>query len=238
MSYKNPSIFALLTIVLIIGTVLYRPEIQPPNPISTKQPVILFELARSAQQIRTLFVDKSKGPALPYIQKVQCLVWLDYAFIIIYTCFIVFFALEVKKVRPSLTINLAILAAIIVGLFDVLENIQLLDILDTVQKEPAAAFQPQLSYLSIFTWIKWEATVLVMLLFAPFLWVQRFLSKTLVIITFGVLILGIIALGERLFTADSLAWGEKFASSVLLTFFLFIVYVLVMRAKFIINKNH
>ncbi len=228
MSYINPEIFALLTLMLAIWTALYKRHIKPPNHVSTKQPVLLFEFARSAQDIRALFINQSGQPTIPFIKKMRFLVRLDYAFIGSYTMFIVFFALEVEKEHSSIVNYIAIAAAIVVGLFDILENIQLLTILDLVQQTPHSTFRPQLRRLSVFTWIKWEATVFLMLLFTPFLWSENFASRVLVILSFIVLLLGILALRERLLSR-LLVWAQRFPLSVLLTFFYFLMYILVIR---------
>ncbi|WP_020603379.1 hypothetical protein [Spirosoma spitsbergense] len=226
-SHSLSALFALLTIAVAIWTGVHSRTLKPPNSVPASRAIISFEFARNAGQIRTLLVDSSGRGAGPFIRQVRYLTRLDFLFIAAYTLFVLSFTWSVGQAMPSGWLSAALVLAPVIGLFDVLENVQMLGILDKVMKNAKDSFQPELARLSVFTWIKWEATGLLMLLLVPFLWHQNYWTKGIAILSVGVFILGIIALAERLSTQESIVQAQRFANLVLITFAIFTVYVLV-----------
>lgn len=225
-SFKIPALFSLLTLVVVTWTLLYRPAIRPPNRLPSKQAVLLFEFARTAKDIRTLFMSEGPKKADEFINKIRYLTKLDFLFILCYTLLTVTFAWQAVQAAPSIWLRLALLLSPLIGLLDVLENIQLLRILDAVQSNAQATFKPELTWLSLFTWIKWEATSIVMLLIASFLWQGGWVSKGLVILIAAAVVTGIIALIERLTSELAISYTLLFAQFVLYTFALIAFYII------------
>ena len=222
-----PVLFAVLTLAVVVWTMTYKRSVKPPNPLLTKQPVLDFEFAQTEQDIRTLFAEPNGQPARPWIQKTRFLVRLDYLFILCYTLFIVSFVLQINGVAPSRWVTLALWLSPFVGLFDGLENIQLLAILRRAATTPANTFQPFLRLLSVFTWIKWLATTVLMVLLAPYLWQQNCVAKGLALLCIVAGLAGVAALYERVTNGPSRRLTMWFAQLVLYTFALFALYVIV-----------
>ena len=220
-------LFAVLTLAVAVWTLTYKPGVKPPNPLLTKQPVLDFEFASTAQDLRTLFMEPNGQPALPWIQKMRFLVRLDYLFISCYTLFTLSFLLWINSEAPSRWTTLALWLSPFVGLFDGLENIQLLAILRQAEANPADAFQPFLRRLSLFTWIKWIATAVLMVLISPYLWSLNWVARGLALLCVVAGLTGIAALFERASNRSSRWMTMWFAQVVLNTFALFALYVIV-----------
>ena len=225
-SFKIPALFSFLTLAVVTWTMLYRPTVKPPNPLPSKQAVLLFEFARTAKDIRVLFVGQDQQTATAFIEKVRYLTKLDFLFILCYSLLTVTFSWQAGQATPSIWLRLALILSPLVGLLDILENIQMLRILDTVQAYPQATFEPELARLSLITWIKWETTSIVMLLISPFLWQGGFVSKGLVILIATVFVIGVMGLIERLSPDTSSRYTLLFADLVLYTFALVALYIL------------
>jgi hypothetical protein len=224
-SFKIPALFSLLTLGVVTWTMLYRPTIKPPNLLPSKQAVLLFEFARTKEDIQALFVGQ-ESQATAFINKTRYLTKLDFLFILFYTLLTVSFSWQAGQAAPSIWLRLALILSPLIGLLDVLENVQLLRILNTVQIDPQATFEPELARLSLFTWIKWETTSVVMLLISPFLWQGGFVSKGLVVLIGAVFITGIIGLVERLSPYTSSRYTLLFADLELYTFAFIALYIL------------
>ena len=195
-TFDWPAVSALLTLIVSVWMIRYRPAVQPPIPF--KQPMIAFEFATSAEAIKHLFIDPLTGkPLIAYIHKMRDLNRIDFLYIGCYTAFSFTFAQQANLAYPSTGSRLALIVAFVPGLCDVLEDIQLLNILNLVEQQQVTDYQPELTRLSLFTWIKWLTIPWLLILLFPFFWHNGFPSKLLVLVAILVAVAGLISLLNR-----------------------------------------
>ncbi|MCX6217869.1 hypothetical protein [Spirosoma sp.] len=225
-AYSLPAVFALLVLLVAMCTMLYQRDVLPADAAKDSQPVIRFELARTPADIRALFTDAPQKPRIAFVDKMRFLTRLDFLFILFYTLFTFLFSWKAIQADPTVPNRFVLVLAVAVGLFDVLENIQLLGILAKVEQNTMDTFQPELPRLSVFTWVKWELTGLLMVLIAPFLWKGDSWSKGLAVFFLIVFLFGLLALEERLSDREGIDQAAHFTGLVLLAFGAFALYVI------------
>ncbi|GAB3221581.1 hypothetical protein [Spirosoma arcticum] len=189
-------IFAVLTLLVSVVMVRYKPTVQPPIP--AKQPMLDFQFATSADAVNALFIDPRTGkPVTAYVDKMRSLNQIDFLYIALYTAFSFSFAQQANQAYPSVWGQIALFVAFVPGVFDVLENIQLLSILKSVEQGPNTNYEPALTRLARFTWIKWITIGWLPILLLPFLWHQGLPSKLLGLLAIVVATAGVVALLNR-----------------------------------------
>ncbi len=202
---RRPFLPALLIGIAMLGIALLlmfpRKGELPPAQQKTS-PVVLLEFARTPQEVYdiTLF-EASQAEHAQMQAYLRRNIQMDTWFILAYTCFLVvsiFIAWRLSGKRWYLLPVLAL--ALAAGVFDFLENAQLMGILDKLSSD----FQAELSRLVIYTHIKWGAMVAVFVGLIPFTWPVEWSGKVLSIAAGVGLLMAIgvwVAPGESMYQA-------------------------------------
>lgn len=122
-------------------------------------PIIALEFIETQEQVRTFFDVEN---AEQYKQSILLGNQLDYIFMIIYSAFLFFVALYLYQKSPIKIILIAIALIPIACVTDALENIQIYRITKNIN----ADLKTFLTYLKLFTWIKWSSLAVVFACFA------------------------------------------------------------------------
>lgn len=148
---------------------LYKMNVNPQNninPAYEKAPLIAFEFAKKPADINALFLQKGgKTVNVAFVEKMEFINTIDFAFILSYTLLLSFFSLVISKQNISILGYFGVLIAFLVGVGDVLENIKLFEILRIIS--PTEDYQPELNNLHLWTWIKWGLLGILMVVLLP-----------------------------------------------------------------------
>jgi hypothetical protein len=117
---------------------------------------------------------------------------------------------------------LGAIISVIIGLADVVENIQLLTILEKL--DLSATYQTELSLLNIWTWIKWGFLGVLMLVLLPCLFRKNsnYFDYILAVLMLGIVFLGVVA-----FVSQSPVWIARYTQFIFLLFPVIILYAFV-----------
>ncbi|MDX1415019.1 MAG: hypothetical protein R3293_12560 [Candidatus Promineifilaceae bacterium] len=153
--------------VILISLVLMVTGPQETGPLAEGffTPVIAFEFAANIQDVNLIFRNESNQLIESAVSAMTFGVRLDFLFMLLYGAFLVTFAITCALLAGDRLFYAAALAAVLAPIFDLLENLQLLSIM---QQLGNGIFLSQLRNLHLFTWLKWGALILVFLLLIPF----------------------------------------------------------------------
>ena len=153
--------------VIIISLVLMITGPHKTGPMADGffTPIIAFEFATTVQDVNLIFFDSSSKLLQPAVDAVIFGSRLDFLFMLIYGAFLLSFSLICRSLAKNRLFYLAAGLSILAPIFDLMENLQLLSILDQIGSDEIIT---ELSYLHLFTWLKWGTLALIFLLLIPF----------------------------------------------------------------------
>lgn len=228
------SVFAILTMVFAVFMAMYKDEVAAPIELGIT-PALAFQFAKTPEDIERLFYDLDGRILDLFVAKMYWLTWIDFLFITSYTGFIFSFIRLMKSGRHLLLLQSLLGLALLIGLMDVLENIQLLNVLKCLGECSGDNLQHILDKQKVFTWLKWESTAVLLFLMIPFLWDRDFWLKVMSMLNVLVLIFGISAILTN-WNRQCLTAISYFISLIFIALGLFLIYAL---TRFIFSfKDH
>ena len=189
-------------------------------------PIIAFEFVQSQSEVYRLFGVADSADQLSMTQSmIRAMDFgnrLDYIFMVLYSSFLFFFSFVCAKNTGQRYYYAGSMMAVIILVFDALENIQLLRI---TAKITSQNFGKELSLLHCFTWMKWGGITVVFLILAPYFFKGRTYSKVIAAIGISSFILSVLAYLNRS------VLNELLGLSVALMFLLMIVYSFIYKTE-------
>ena len=218
---KKPFVFKLaifLGLILLgsaVALMLINPRPEGNNVYGGyRTPILALEFATQASEIEQLFsVDDPDA----YMRQFLLGNWVDYGFMLIYSSFLFSIALGIYRISRSGALWLAFILCMLILAGDALENLQIFNIL---QHYNYGDIKPYLSWMHLFTWIKWGSIASVFLLFSPFFLGGNWIQKITGIVQLGCFGLAVAAF----FLAGPVC--ELFALSVSVNFLLLFIFVI------------
>lgn len=166
---KKPFAFKLaifLGVVLLgsaVALMLINPKPEGDNVYGGfRTPIIALEFATQPRDIEQLF---SVTDPEDYERQFLLGNWIDYGFMAIYSSLLFCIAFGIYRITRSGTLWLAFLLCLFILAGDAFENLQIFNIL---QHYKTGDITPYLSWMHLFTWIKWGSIASVFLLLSPF----------------------------------------------------------------------
>ncbi len=161
----------------------------------------------------------------------QMLNTIDFAFILSYTVFLMFFSLMVGKQNIEILGYIGAFITLIAGFSDIMENAQLLNILEKIKS--SEKYLPELTNLHFWTWIKWGFLGVLMTILLPCL---LNVKSSIYTMSIGVLmacgaILGIIA-----FVSQCSIWISRYTGFIFIPLFPLLIFYSLARWKMWINS--
>jgi len=217
-----PSLFGLAVILVSVISLIVFPQTSPGQIEGLRTPIIAFEFAETVEEINTLFGPDGSAERATMVRKMDQGNMLDFLYMLLYSGFLVSFAVAANKQRPMglwlVAVGLALLA--LVG--DVLENLQLFQITNNLE---SGEFVDSLTRLHWFTWLKWGSLAFYFLVIGTwFLGNGRF-GKVIAAVAELTFLLGLFAFVARGFIT------EIFTLSVALTFLLMIIHCFITKTE-------
>lgn len=205
------SMVSALFAVIAMSLVNRKADLKPPAGFSN--PVLALEFAQTNATINALF-DRTKSDSLVKYdpsdiyfkaQFMDTATNLDYLFILAYGSFMLFFALQCKRIGEK-HYWLAILFALLAAMADVMENGLLKEIFGLVA-ELKTDFSVYFSPLHFWTRLKFFSTGAYFLVLAPFFWKANWLGKLVVLSATVSIIFWVLASFYNLkYCTDALFW--------------------------------
>lgn len=154
-----------LTVALALGLTFIFPSKMGPLPQGMRTPIIAFELARSVDEVETMFGAPESAERAAYVRAMDRGNYQDFAFLVLYGLF--FMALSRALIESgSKSAQWGRWLASLPSAMDAMENVQLLAITRSLGGDYAEA----LSRLQIVTWAKWIGIALIFATWIPALW--------------------------------------------------------------------
>lgn len=153
--------------VIIISLVLMLTGPQETGPMADGffTPIIAFEFASDVHDVNLIFYSDDSQLIETAISSITFGTRLDFLFMVLYGAFLLAFSLTCASLTGNRLFYLPAFLAILTALFDLLENLQLLSIM---QQLGSGNFTTQIDYLHLFTWLKWGTLSAIFLLLIPF----------------------------------------------------------------------
>jgi hypothetical protein len=208
--------------VIVVGLAI---NIISPGPSSNlregfKTPVIAFEFATEGEHVELIFDKASPQEEETFVRAMTNGTRLDFLFLILYGAFLVSFSIICISQTGNRLYYWAAILAIIAPVFDILENLQMLTI---IEQFLSGETYYNLQTLQFYTWAKWGALALAFLFLAPFFSSAGKFGRYLSFFAFVPFVLGILA-----FIKPGLL-NELFAQSVVFMFVLMITFSFIYR---------
>lgn len=178
-------------------------------------PVLAFEFATEVEHVNQIFAEAQSSAREDILRSMTNSTLLDFLFLILYGAFLFTFAISCATLTGKKIFYFAALVAVAAALFDLLENLQMLSIMEQLDSN---AFVSELRRLQIVTWLKWGALAFSFLLLIPFFWSAGKFGRFVSIFATAPVILGVLA-----FFKPGLL-SELFALSTILMFLLMIIF--------------
>lgn len=225
--FQTARILGILLLIVAIALLIINPQPENNLPAGFYTPVIAFEFIQSKQEILNFF--KVQNEAV-YEQKMLLGNWVDYAFMVLYSCLLLYISAGIKKITGSKTMLLAMFFCMAMLVGDAVENYaiyKLVTMRNTDFSLPELVNYPNYNYLlqmlNIFTWLKWGSIASAFLLFSPFFLKGKIFHKIIgifCIVCFGLCIAAFLQHGIL---------NEIFAGSVVLVFLLLVIFIFTFR---------
>lgn len=209
-------LLAIVAIVLSIKST--KNENNLPQGFFT--PIVALEFIQTPQEVKHFFEVKD---VQQYESDLLFSNNVDYIFMTVYSCFLLFIALGIYKITSSKILFVAMFLCIIMLLGDAIENRQIAKIIFYYKSD--APIDIFLSKLSVFTWLKWASIATTFLIFAPFFLKGNWYQKAIGILGISSFLLCIAAfLKHRIL-------NEIFALNIILVFLLLVIFVFTYKPK-------
>lgn len=178
-------------------------------------PVLALEFASESEDIFRIFIDQSSAVRVEIVRAMTISTYIDFLFLVLYGAFLFSFSVVCESLTGNRLYFLIALISLFAPLFDMLENLQMLSIMEQLENEGLFF---ELQFLQFSTWVKWGVLTLVFLLLVPFLYASGKFGRFLSLFAFIPLILGVLAF------QDPGVWNELFALSIMLMFVFMIIF--------------
>jgi hypothetical protein len=146
-------------LVLSVVLQLVFPRAMGPLPTGLRTPVLALEIARSPQELETMFGPAGSPEREHWVAQVDRGGAIDFAFIAIYGAFLIACMRAFVAARPP-RMRIGIALALLACVADAIENASLFSITARLGGDYAGA----LSALTIATWVKWLSIATCLLL--------------------------------------------------------------------------
>jgi hypothetical protein len=150
--------------LLVLSGVLQAvfPRAMGPLPSGLRTPMLALELARSAQELETMFGAAASSERARWVAEVDCGNALDFAFIAIYCAFLIACMRAFAGANPARA-RAGIALALLAGSADAVENACLFSITGRL----GGNYYSALSALMLATWVKWLSIPVCLLILWP-----------------------------------------------------------------------
>lgn len=218
-AFKIAAVSGLLLIACSVVLMLVNPQAENNLPSGFFTPVIAFEFIRSLNEVRHFF--QVKDPAA-YEQAMLMGNWIDYAFMCLYSFFLLCLSIGIRQLTKVNTLYLAILLCLAMLAGDALENYEIYQI---ILNYKSGHIEYALWLLNIFTWLKWGSIASAFLLLSPFFFSGKLFHKLI-----GLLCLSSFGLGIAAYLQHGIL-NEIFSLNVVLVFLLLVIFALSFKSK-------
>jgi hypothetical protein len=134
-----------------------------PLPAGMHSPVLAFELARSRDEVETMFGPKGSPERTEWARAFDQGNTVDFAMLVAYGSVLALFARALRKRSGARLLRVAEALAFVAPLADALENMRMLAITSLLGDD----YTRELTALQWFTWIKWGAIALYFFVLVP-----------------------------------------------------------------------
>lgn len=150
--FRTAAWTGVLVLVVAVGLVLILPARMGPLPDGMRTPILAFELARSADEVETMFGPPGQPERAAWRRAMDLGNYTDFAFMLAYGLFFALFS-RALVASGSRAAALGVRVAPVAVIMDVLENLQLL----AITRALGADYADALARLQLLTWLKWFA---------------------------------------------------------------------------------
>lgn len=211
---------AVILVSLLSLTVF--PQSSPGQIEGIRTPIIAFEFAETVEEINTLFGLSGSLERADMVRKMDQGNTLDFLYMLLYSGFLISFAIGANKQRPMQLLIMAVGLALLALVGDVLENLQLFQITNNLA---SGNFVDSLTRLHWFTWLKWGSLMFYFLVIGVWFWGNGRFGKIIAAVADLTFLLGLFALITRGFIT------ELFTLSVAFTFLLMIIFCFTIKTE-------
>ena len=217
--------------MLIAGIMMFYDKSTKPenviNPDYQKAPMIAFEFAKTPSEINLLFLKKDNiNLNRLFINKMKTLNVIDFAFILSYVLFLMSFSFVMRKQNIEILGYVGVFVSLIVGISDVMENVQLLNILKKIKS--SEKYLPELKNLYFWTWIKWGFLGISMGVLLPCLLKVK---NSIFTIGLGILMACVAIVGLVAFISQCPIWISRYIGLIFIPLFPFLIVYSLARWK-------
>ena len=165
-AFRGSAVIGVAAAIVGVALAVVLPSSSPGMPEGFTNPILAFEFARAPEDILTLFGPDDTPARRETVAAMDLGNKIDFLFLALYSLFLLMFSLAAARLHDSKWLYVGAACAVVVALGDALENLQLLALTAALDD---GAFEPALSRLRVFTWIKWGGLAAIFAVLAPFL---------------------------------------------------------------------
>lgn len=186
-------LFSALMVVFTVVLKIVNPTQAAWLPEGINAPIIALEFLQSNIEVLQFFGESGSRQS-QMINGFMLGNYIDYIYLILYTGLLCSFAFLVKSSSNKSVFKLIMMLSIIAGIADVFENIQISNIIENLD---TGVFDVYLSWLNLFTWIKWGYLSLSLFFIFAFVFKQSWIKRIGIGISVITIVFGIIAFNNR-----------------------------------------
>lgn len=234
-AFKTARFFGVALFACAIVLLFINPKPENNLPAGFFTPIIAFEFIQTRQEVIHFF---NVPDAATYESNMLLGNCIDYLFMVLYSCLLLYIAVGIKKITNSKTMYLAMFFCMLMLISDAVENYFIYKLVITRNADLSRIdgvltsfpyYQFYLQMLNIFTWLKWCSIASAFLLFSPFFFKGKVFHKII-----GIFCVSCFGLCIAAFLQHGVL-NEIFASSVVLVFLLLVLFVFTFKEKQIQN---
>lgn len=189
-----PGLIGIAVILVSLLSLIVFPQTSPGQIDGIRSPIIAFEFAETVDEINTLFGSAGSAERAEMVQKMDQGNSLDFLYMLLYSSFLVSFAIIANKQRPMGILVLAVGLALLALVGDMLENLQLFQITTNLK---SGDFVDSLTRLHWFTWLKWGSLAFYFLVIGVWFWGNGRFGKIITAVAELTFLLGLFAFITR-----------------------------------------
>ncbi len=209
--FVKTGVFALALLPFLVIINMLSPE-GTKVPTGYSSSILAFEFATSYQEIQEVLSPLTTAE----IRDLDMLNYVDFGFMVAYSTFLYLFMRRAYQEFGYSYLKYLMNVPILICLADVVENLQLLKLTELYSSaSPVPDYSSPLSYLSIFTWVKWVLLAITFAAISISLYRQGRLAKAISWLSW--MPLGLLTYFLMIQTRAS---ADQFASSIFLIFLL------------------
>ena len=216
-AFKIAIFLGIVLLGLAVALLIINPKPEDNLYDGFQTPILAMEFAQRPEQIQQLF---SVNNATNYEQQFLLGNWIDYGFMLSYSSFLFFICWGIYRITRSNALLLSLILCLVMLTGDALENLQIFNILLHYRSGDISA---HLSWMHLFTWIKWGSIAAAFILLSPYFFSGNLFQKTICffqIVCFGLAIAAFIVPGPI---------SEMFAVTVSVNFLLLFIFAIVYK---------